>query len=330
MTIRGGSAPLEFIIVLVPVLILIVMLFWMGAVGTNQTIAVVEARYDAWSQRDDQKAAPFEMGDLNQGLVTGEFENPIDVSQRVNDLIVPKSTHAVYCGAWQHPHIDLNRPPHWNLYVKVAEESGKGKAGQVANLWTSFRNFPREMQNAINSAVKEALASLDPTGLLGNLKSSVNEATAAIRKKKQEVIDAAKKRIADEVADAKDKLSEFEAGKEELERELENAKEFVADKTPDLNELRDKLKAEKDKDEPDDDVVENLEGQIESLREEIEEKQLEREDLGKRLNAAKKSIATANESIKTLEQKAREIEQIESKMGSIEQDLQSLEKMIDA
>ncbi len=139
--------------VLVPTLIFFLMLFWMGAIAVNQPQAVVAARYDAWEKRSGEAAKPFELTDYNQGLVEGSAERPINVTHRLNDLIIPKSSHSIFAGAWQQPHIDLNRSPNWDLYGKLAEKAGAGKLNEVSDLQNQFSNLGSQAGDVIRDQI---------------------------------------------------------------------------------------------------------------------------------------------------------------------------------
>ena len=227
---RLGVASLELLLVLVPVLFFVAMLLWMYSIGINQSFVTVEARYEAWSKRDSEKANPFEMSDYAQGLIKSSKQRQINVSPTINNSIVPKSSHQLYAGTWNFPHVDLNRTPNLNLQKRLVQKGVQTRVGTISNAVQSLGDIDGQLSKFENLDVQqEGLRELGRIGLerlLMQLLPFAGMSEAAAMGNKLRPTDESAKAL----AEAKAKLQESIATlREEIRRDRE---EFQKEKNP--------------------------------------------------------------------------------------------------
>ena len=263
---KAGSAPLEFLMVLVPVLMFVVMLLWMASVSTVKSLVTIEARYDAWSKRDSEKGQPFEMQSYNQGEITSEKARKIDVSPLVNDLITPKSSHQLFTGTWHHPHVDLNQTPNWGLQRRLMTKAAQSRVAAIQDAGQAFGKMLDSLQDFSNinpSATADAfILSNGINSALGSLENGVKSELENIENERKESEEIARQKIEEEKRKHRETINK-------LKTENENDNQTIIAKRVFITRLNTQLEEEKQKEEPDEKRIEELEKQITKNNDEI-------------------------------------------------------------
>lgn len=148
-----GLASLELVLALPLLLMLLAVVFFLGdgMIKANQT--VVAARADAWSQRGSRPSADpfaFTRSSTERSLVNGAAEETIRSNAAIGLLSEATAEHTVMSGAWDYRDIDLNRPPSYAVYAKVAS-SGVVSTASMAN---------QLLSNGLQGLLQQAFASV--------------------------------------------------------------------------------------------------------------------------------------------------------------------------
>lgn len=236
------------------------MLLWMGAVWTIQSHVVIGVRYDAWEQRDAQRANPFEMQDIGQGIVSSSGERPIHVSHVVDRLIIPRASHTVYAGTWQHPHFDLNQSPNWPLYPTLMRKAAGQKLDELNRVTDRLAELPSMRGDAVRDKVNGTIASLNP--LNGQLLGARDQAMSQLEERQREEKQKAK-------AELEARQNEVRGQIEGAERQLQDARGNLRGSKETADRLRGDLKKEEERPDKNEQTIEGLKVQIQGLDDKI-------------------------------------------------------------
>jgi hypothetical protein len=255
--------------------------------GSQQAEVSVVSRFKAWDQRNAQKANPFNFKDVEQGKVAGSEESQVKLSPIMDGWARPKSNHVLLAGAWQNPHIDLNKSPNWNLYRKLAGKAASQKIDEVDNL---LNQIPDKIGDAISNQVQSQIDALIP--FKDQLQSAGEQANGQIEKKKAEENEKARKAIEEQQASVRSKREGAEADVKSSEQELAKAK------TVDRPRVQMLIKKEKDKPSPDEKELKRLDNESRQIEKRILEfEQTKIPKLKKGVESLKKAEADLQRSL---------------------------------
>ncbi len=276
-----GFATLEFVLVLIPCSLFFVALFWISRVGITNTDVTIESRFLAWEQRDSQAASPFEMRDTGQGRIEESSSAVVKVSPFIPQLDI-ESSHVVFAGAWQYPHVDLNNSPNWDLQKRLVQKGVESKAAE-------FKDIGKAIQD-LDFGLNE-FARLDPmsslTQQLPNLEGMLDGLSNATIESNQRIVsEKAQSQQAAEVASLKAK-AEHQSNIKRLGGILDRMTQDRADKLRKMKELESELKKEKATSERDEEKVEKLEREINKLDKQVDE-------LDKEIPKTERAVAELN------------------------------------
>lgn len=237
---RRAVASLEMVMVLVPLILMFVALLWIGLVSIRGEQVASQARFDAWSRRDDTAAAPLKFSNHTQGRIERRVSNPVKMSWLVDALITPRSRHVVVGGAWNDPHLKLERVPNWSLAATTLQEGGgdaRDSLGRLqSGLGSLWSGYSWKYNSAYGGTVQDIQGKVDE--LLGGLraresvledniddeKSQLNEQIAKQRKKTQQKLDKVNERLVALDAEMKTQETTVQTERKTL-KELEDDKD---------------------------------------------------------------------------------------------------------
>jgi hypothetical protein len=182
---RRGLATLEFAMSLPILLLLVVGIVWLGFAVAGQSQVTVEARNNAWRLRHGGSADTPQSGKvageqpfvfLSNASITEKADATVKVSPIYDSWSQPKSAHTVLGGSWDFTSIDLNGPPNWSMYARVAVSAKTGGLqGALTDVEVLMGGLDQATQGLINDAVKGALedAAGDALSNAGNIFDSL-------------------------------------------------------------------------------------------------------------------------------------------------------------
>lgn len=168
---RRGLATLEFALAMPLLLTLIVGIVWLGFALAGQSAVTVSARNKAWRLRhggsaDNPQSGPVageepfvfvKTGGLlgNMGLIDEQSETTVKVSPLYDSWQQPKANHVVLGGSWDFNSLDLNSPPNWKEYGRVALSA---KTAGLQGAMTDVQSLMDGIGDAAMREIAEAMA----------------------------------------------------------------------------------------------------------------------------------------------------------------------------
>ena len=171
----SGIAQLEFVMVLVVLIPLFMTLLWSGIAGNAFASVTIQARHDAWRERQNAKTVPFDFSKKDQGRISKSAQQPIHFTKLFDNWMTPQSSHVVFGGSWNHPEVDLDLSPNKGLMQTLVVRSGYDKAPNIQGLFSDLSKLgqisgsfsARSLaNNLIDNQLKKIKDLLDPSGTI--------------------------------------------------------------------------------------------------------------------------------------------------------------------
>ncbi len=182
---RRGLAELELVMVLPVILGFVFIMLWLGLSMRDQCLAVVEARHDAWSEREGNEEAALRFAEEN--VVSRKAERSVNYFRFTKQLPPAQATQSVIGGSWDHRQLNLNRSPNLTVLRKLMTNSGKDAASAFGNLLQQLPDLSNQLGNLVNGFQSE----------MSSAQSQLQEAKQRAKEKVQESIDKMEKQIQD-------------------------------------------------------------------------------------------------------------------------------------
>jgi hypothetical protein len=257
-----GIAQLEFVLVLVVLIPLFLALLWSGMFGVALSGVTISARHEAWRQRQEVRARPFEFDDSSSGKISKSSSETIKLSTLFDSWAVPKSTSTVFGGSWDHRVIKLNdKSPNRQLAFDVAKRVPEAKIDNINATLSSLKEFIN-----LDNLMDQVLSSVGIQSLMSDF--------AGLKSKGMEQIEESKRKASEAKENAKvEQKKKVEAKQSELD-DLKLRQQLLPQKIREARAKR--LDAKTDKDKKDlQSTIDGLEKESKKLESEIPNKQRE-------------------------------------------------------
>jgi hypothetical protein len=171
-------------VMVLPALIVgLLVIVQVGGSCIRQAEVIVDAREEAWRERDTKKGDnPFDF-DKSTGGDRIEKTKSKDVNFSSISPLFPsaKAKHTLSAGTWSHPAVDLNEQPNFGLALKLAKlgpvQEAKGRLADIERLIQAFEKIKEVLENlrfngrdisAFVSSLKSMAADQDWRQIIGD------------------------------------------------------------------------------------------------------------------------------------------------------------------
>ena len=164
---RRGTATLEVALSLPLLLAFMVAMIWLGASMIAQSQVIVEARHQAWDQRDETPGTGLLF--MKDDFISISSSETIEMGPMFENFEPPESSHDVMVGAWDHEKLPLDKVPNWKQYVIAGVNAKTGGLQRAANTFIEWRSLAA---NAWQTLATDAIKQL--TGLGDSVGSAID------------------------------------------------------------------------------------------------------------------------------------------------------------
>ena len=222
---RGGSAPLEMVLVTPLLVAMFVLVQYAGNYMIGQAYVVAEARNEAWHKRYTEAESKEYDFEGPAGYVDGEATQERRISNLVRLFPNPKSKHLVIGDAW---HATTNSSltqatrraqqlnQHWNLklQIELAKLAGDNTIDQALSDLNGLRSIADRIVSIIRNLIAEQL---------NPFKSAFDRFNSEAERVKQELEE--KREAAKQ--DARDRIEEIDEEIQQIDDDIQAKKDRV-------------------------------------------------------------------------------------------------------